>query len=212
VKVLLRVDCSITENDSVSRRLTEHFVTHWRRKHPDTTVEVLDLVTRALPHFGCDNLRGLAAPPDSQTAAMRAANALSEQLIAQVERADLVVIGCPMYNFTIPTQLKAWLDYITRVGRTFRYSGPNRAEGLLGGKKVLVLEARGGDYSASPANTWDFQEPLLRHWFRFLGIEDVHFVRAEGLKIDPQWVPAILKTAEDRLVQWLEEERGRGAR
>ena len=206
MKVLLRIDCSITHNESVSRRLTEHFVTHWRQRHPDTKIEVLDLVTQALPHFGCDNLRGLSTPPEAQTAAIRSANSLSEQLISQVERAAMIVIGCPMYNFTIPSQLKTWLDYITRVGRTFNYIGPNRAEGLLGRQKVLILEARGGDYSAPPSNTWDFQEPLLRHWLRFYGIENVHFVRAEGLKIDPDLAPTILRDAEERLVQWLEKE------
>jgi FMN-dependent NADH-azoreductase len=206
VTVLLRVDCSITRNDSVSRRLTDHFVRHWRHRHPNTKIEILDLADEALPHFGYDNLQGISRPPDQQTAAMRSANALSDRLISQVERADIVVIGCPMYNFTAPTQLKSWLDYITRVGRTFKYTGPNQAEGLLGGRKVLILEARGGEYSAPPSATWDFQEPLLRHWFRFLGMNEVHFVRAEGLKIDPALVPAILKRAEDQVIQLLEDE------
>ena len=204
--VLLRIDCSITQNDSVSRRLTDHFVEHWRQRHPNTKIEILDLADEALPHFGCDNLQGISTPPDQQTAAMHSANALSDRLISQVERADIVVIGCPMYNFTVPTQLKTWLDYITRVGRTFNYTGPNQAEGLLGGRKVLILETRGGDYSAPPSDTWDFQEPLLRHWFRFLGLTEVHCVRAEGLKIDPALVPAILERAEDQVMQVLEQE------
>lgn len=204
MKHLLRIDCSINEGKSISRQLADHFLSQWRKHHPGTQVEILDLANNPLPHFNQDNLAAMAVSPPMQTQAMRAASALGERLISQLERADIVVIGCPMYNFTIPTQLKTWLDHVTRAGRTFRYTGPNQAEGLLVGKKVLIIEARGGDYSVPPANSWDFQEPLLRTWLGFLGLVDVHFARAEGLALDPERVPAVLKSAEEQMVRLLD--------
>ena len=204
MKRLLRIDCSITQGSSITRRLSDHFVSQWLKHHADTFVETLDLVKHQLPHFDHDNLAGTGLSPQMLTQTMQAASERREGLIRQLERADIVVVGCPMYNFTIPTQLKAWLDHVTQVGRTFRYTGPNRAEGLVVGKKVLVIEARGGDYSGPPASSWDFQEPLLRTWLGFLGIVDLHFVRAEGLALDPARVPEILKRAEEQLYEMLD--------
>ena len=204
MKRLLRIDCSITQGNSITRKLSDHFESQWLKHHPDTDVETLDLVNHQLPHFNHDNLAGMGLPPQMRTQTMQAASERSERLISQLERSDILVIGCPMYNFTIPTQLKAWLDHVTQVGRTFRYTGPNRAEGLVVGKKVLVIEARGGDYSGPPASSWDFQEPLLRTWLGFLGLVDLHFVRAEGLALDPSRVPEILKRAEEQMVELLD--------
>lgn len=204
MKRLLRIDSSITQGNSITRQLSDHFVSRWLNHHPDTNVETLDLVKHQLPHFDNDSLVGMSLSPQIRTQAMQAASERRERLITQLERADILVIGCPMYNFTIPTQLKAWLDHVTLVGRTFRYTGPNRPEGLVVGKKVLVIAARGGDYSAPPVSSWDFQEPLLRTWLGFLGLVDLHFVRAEGLALDPARVPEILKRAEEHMVELLE--------
>jgi FMN-dependent NADH-azoreductase len=109
---------------------------------------------------------------------------LSDTLIAELRAADVVVIGAPMYNFSIPTSLRAWLDHVLRAGETFRYSeaGP---EGLLKGKRVIVIEARGGFYSEGPAQAIDFQEPYLRHLLGFVGLTDVAFVRAEKTGFGP---------------------------
>lgn len=196
---LLRIDCSITRGDSISRRLVDYFLRHWRAAHPDTELETLDLVSNPLPHYNFDNLVGMVMPPEVQTDEIRAANALADQLISQVERAEILLIGCPMYNFTIPSQLKTWLDYVTRAGRTFKYTGPSCSEGLLVGKKAFIIEACGGEYGERQMGAGDFQEPLLRHWFGFLGILDVAFVRAQGLKIDPARVPFIVAQAEEHI-------------
>jgi FMN-dependent NADH-azoreductase len=200
---LLQIHCSIKQEHSISRRLSDYFVAEWTRKHPDTEIESLDLITNPLPHFDATNLGGLMSPPDTHTQAMKSAMALSERLITQIERADVLAIGCPMYNFTIPSQLKAWIDHITIAGRTFRYTGPGRAEGLLVGKKIYVIAVRGGEYSEGPARAFDFQEPLLRHLLGFLGLTDVHCVRVERMQLDPAQIPAILKTAEGELAKLL---------
>jgi FMN-dependent NADH-azoreductase len=194
---LLRIDCSITRGDSISRRLVDYFVQHWYAAHPDTESETLDLVSDPLPHYHFDNLAGMVTPPEVQTDEVRAANGLADQLIGQLERAEILLIGCPMYNFTIPTQLKTWLDYVTRAGRTFKYTGPSNSEGLLVGKKAFIIVARGGEYGEAQGGLGDFQEPLLRHWLGFLGLRDVVFVRAEGLKIDPAKVPLIVTRGEE---------------
>ncbi|HKU80430.1 MAG TPA: NAD(P)H-dependent oxidoreductase, partial [Rhodanobacteraceae bacterium] len=111
---------------------------------------------------------------------------------------DIVVIGAPMYNFTIPTQLKTWIDRILTAGKTFRYTA-NGPEGLVGGKRVVIASARGGIYSEGPATTVDFQETYLKHVFGFIGIHDLEFVRAEGLNLGAEQRAAALAYAHDRI-------------
>jgi FMN-dependent NADH-azoreductase len=131
-----------------------------------------------IPHLTTTNLAGVRGVPT--TDAELAARALSDQLIAELRTADTIVIGAPMYNFSIPTGLRAWFDYVLRAGETFSYSeaGPR---GLLGGKRVIVIESRGGLYSEGPAQAIDFQEPYLRHLLGFMGLADVAFIRAEKI-------------------------------
>ena len=114
-----------------------------------------------------------------------AARALSDTLIAELRAADTIVIGAPMYNFSVATGLRAWFDHVLRAGETFSYSeaGP---KGLLGGKRVIVVESRGGLYSEGPAQAVDFQEPYLRHLLGFIGLTDVSFVHAEKIGYGPE--------------------------
>ncbi|NDB70806.1 MAG: FMN-dependent NADH-azoreductase, partial [Methylocystaceae bacterium] len=124
------------------------------------------------------------------------AMALSDRLVDQLLEADIIVIGAPMINFTVCTQLKAWFDHVTVAGRTFQYSAPGVAKGLLFGKKAFVVVARGGDYSELPVNAFDFQEPLLRVLLMFLGVFDVTFIRAEGMRQKIDEAADILRNAE----------------
>lgn len=179
---LLHVQSSPNVMSSVTRQLSEKFVETWTASHAGFEVDTLDLVADPLPHFGPLALGGIFAPPDQRIPEMAEFTDLSNRLIAQLEAADVVVIGAPMINFTIPTQLKGWFDYITVPGRTFEYSGPGQARGLLFGKKVFVIEARGGDYADPPVSAFDFQEPLLRMLLMFIGMFDVSFIRAEGVR------------------------------
>ncbi|MBB6577714.1 FMN-dependent NADH-azoreductase [Comamonas odontotermitis] len=182
---LLHIDSSILGTNSVSRQLTAETVKAWVAIHPNTEVEYLDLAVNTPPHLSEDAL-GFRTGQQATTEAQRAQNAISEQLVSQFLAADVVVVGAPFYNFTIPSQLKAWIDRVLQAGRTFRYTA-NGPEGLAGDKKVIVVESRGGQYSATEAGrAMEHQETYLQTIFGFIGITDVQFVRAEGLGMGPE--------------------------
>lgn len=179
---LLHIDSSPLGAQSVSRELTRRTVAQWLAGHPGTTVDYLDLAQDAPSHLNTDSL-GLRLGLDAEglTPVQKRENALSEQLVSRFLAADVVVVGAPMYNFSIPSQLKAWIDRIAQAGRTFKYTeqGP---VGLAGGKTVIVASTRGGAYAANPALAFlDHQESYLKTVFGFLGITDVRIVRAEGV-------------------------------
>jgi FMN-dependent NADH-azoreductase len=182
---LLFVASSLFGDGSQSRLIASEFIDRWRRSRPGTTVVERDLTADAMPHLSLAALAASMTPADSRSTAEQEAVALADTLIEEVEAADVIVIAAPMYNFSIPSTLKAWIDHVTRAGRTFRY-GAAGPEGLLKGKKVFVITGRGGIYSDdSPARGMDFQEPYLRAMLGFLGL-DVTFIHVEGLKISPE--------------------------
>jgi len=178
---LLHVDSSVLGTNSVSRQLTAEIVAEWRKNHSHTKVEYLDLAVDAPNHFNADALGikvGVQAEP---TEAQRRENEVSERLVTQFLDADVIVIGAPLYNFTVPTQLKAWIDRLAQAGRTFKYTDKG-AVGLAGGKTVIVASTRGGIYSTSEGGqAMEHQESYLKVIFGFFGITDVRFVRAEGI-------------------------------
>lgn len=179
---LLHIDSSILGGNSVSRQLTAQIVASWRAGHPATEVSYLDLAVDTPSHLSAESL-GFRMPAGSAdlSDAQQRENAISEALVSQLLAADVIVIGAPMYNFTVPTQLKAWIDRIAQVNRTFKYTekGP---VGLAGGKTVIVASTRGGAYSTSDTGTaMEHQESYLKTVLGFLGISDVRIVRAEGL-------------------------------
>ena len=179
---LLHIDSSPMGAQSVSRELTRRTVAQWQATHPDTKVEYLDLAADAPSHLNMDSLGfRLGLDADSLTDAQKRENALTEKLLSQFLAADVIVVGAPMYNFSIPSQLKAWIDRIAQAGRTFKYTeqGP---VGLATGKTVIVASSRGGAYAGNPALAFlDHQESYLQAVFGFFGITDVRFVRAEGV-------------------------------
>lgn len=179
---LLHIDSSILGAHSTSRQLTAQVTAQWLSAHDGTEVEYLDLAALAPAHFNADSMGARGGPGASEpTEAQQGENALNETLVAQFLRADVVVVGAPLYNFSIPSQLKTWIDRIAQPGRTFSYSasGP---KGLAAGKTVIVVSSRGGAYSTSEAGrALEHQESYLQTVFGFFGIQDVRFVRAEGL-------------------------------
>lgn len=179
---LLHIDSSILGAGSVSRQLTQRIAAQWLATHPGTVVDYLDLATSAPSHLSAQSLGfRLPAGTEGLSDAQRRENAVSETLVSQFLAADVIVVGAPLYNFSIPSQLKAWIDRIAQAGRTFKYTdrGP---VGLAGGKTVIVASSRGGVYSTSDAgNAAEHQESYLKTVFGFLGITDVRFVRAEGV-------------------------------
>jgi FMN-dependent NADH-azoreductase len=175
---LLQIDSSC-RSSSVTRQLTAKFVEEWKRNHPDGEVIKRDLATTMLPHI-TDDWGGTHLEPSQLTPAQRNYLSTSDHLIEELEAADTIIIGAPMYNVAIPSPLKAWIDQIVRIGKTFGY-GSSGARGLLGDKKVIVVTARGGAYEkGTPAEKVDFQEPYLRHIFGFIGLSDVTFIHAEN--------------------------------
>lgn len=179
---LLHIDSSILGTASVSRQLTGRIAAQWRATHPGTVVDYLDLATQAPSHLSAQSL-GFRLPPDAAglTDEQRQENAVSEALVSQFLAADVIVVGAPLYNFSIPSQLKAWIDRIAQAGRTFKYTDKGPV-GLAGGKTVIVASTRGGVYSTSDAgNAMEHQESYLKTVFAFFGITDVRFVRAEGV-------------------------------
>lgn len=183
MKSLLVINSSAAREGSVSRQLVEDAVANLREQNPFVKIVRRDLGADPVPHLTVDTLNGVRGTP--ATLAEQKARALSDELIAELRAADTIVIGAPMYNFGVTTGLRSWFDYVLRAGETFSYSaaGP---KGLLGGKRVIVIESRGGLYSEGPASAVDFQEPYLRHLLGFIGLTDVTFVRAEKIGYGPE--------------------------
>lgn len=189
---LLHIDTSAQRAGSVTRRLSAEFVRSWVRAHPDTRVDRLDL--DASPPSQIDE-RWIAAafsPPESHGPALAGALRESDALVDQLVPADVVVMGVPMYNFTIPATLKAYIDQVVRAGRTFRYNGPV-VEGLAGDKQVVVITGSMGDYGPeSPIAFMNFLDPYLRAVLGFMGITDVTIVNVHGYD-DASRAPSMLE-------------------
>jgi FMN-dependent NADH-azoreductase len=200
---LLHIDSSPLAGNSVSRQLTERIVAQWRATHPGTVVEYLDLAADAPSHLSVDSL-GFRVGPSGEglSEVQRRENEISEKLVSQFLAADVVVVGAPMYNFSVPSQLKAWIDRVAQAGRAFTYTekGP---KGLAGGKTVIVASSRGGVYSSNPALAGlDHQESYLKTVFGFFGITDVQFVRAEGVAMGDA-AKALALSAADLVIRSL---------
>ncbi len=182
---LLHIDSSISGGPSASRQLTAEVVNALRDAKPGLEIARRDLELEPLPHF--DSKMLAASWPENQVDdATRTEIARNAAVLEEFLASDIIVIGAPMYNFAIPTQLKAWIDRIVIAGRTFRY-GQSGVEGLAKGKKVIVASSRGGLYAnGTPQAAFDFQETYLRAILGFVGIDDIEFIRAEGLALGPE--------------------------
>ena len=196
---LLHIDSAITGAASISRQLTASTVEQWRAVHPQLQVEYLDLVAQPVAHYSGEALALRHGQTENLSAAQEQENAITERLLAQFLAADVVVLGAPFYNFSIPTQLKAWIDRIVQPGRTFRYTadGP---EGLASGKTVVIASSRGGIYSDSAAaRSLEHQESYLHTVLGFIGVTDVRVVRAEGLGLGADSKAAALAQAHEAI-------------
>ena len=191
---LLHIDASVLGDNSVSRKISAAIVERLTTADPGATVTYRDLAAEPLPHLtGAQLAANMGAPPPSPE--HEAHLGVAQAALAEFLAADVVVIGAPMYNFTLPTQLKAWIDRILIAGKTFRYTatGP---EGLAGGKRVIVAISRGGFYGPqSPFAAYEHVESYLRTVFGFIGVTDLEFVAAEGIQIGPEQRETSLKGA-----------------
>jgi FMN-dependent NADH-azoreductase len=182
---ILQIDSSPLGDASVSRQLTKATVAAWRARYPQAELVYRDLVADAPEHLTAERLAVIKFGKDSELTPVQAEErALIDAIVGEFLSADVVVIGAPMYNFAVPTQLKAWIDRLAQAGRTFRYTetGP---VGLAGGRKVIVASSRGGIYTAG-LEALDHQEAYLRTILGFIGVTDIAFVRAEGLSMGPE--------------------------
>jgi FMN-dependent NADH-azoreductase len=175
---LLHIDSSILGDNSASRQLSSEVVKAWQTAEPSAVVTYRDLAADAISHFSAATLVAAGTTAELRNAAQQHEADLSAQALAEFLAADAVVIAAPMYNFTIPTQLKAWIDRIAVAGQTFRYTeaGP---EGLCGNKKVVIVSTSGGLHMGQVTGV--AHEEYLKVMFGFLGITDIEFVRAHGL-------------------------------
>ena len=192
---VLIIESSARQQGSFSRQLTHQFISQWQAAHPTDQVTVRDLALHPVPHLDANLLGGWMKPEAQRSADEHASLKRSDELTDELLAADVLVLAAPMYNFAIPSTLKAWLDHVLRAGVTFKYTetGP---QGLLTGKKAYVLTARGGLYAGS---TSDHQEPYLRQVMAFVGIHDVTFIHAEGMNLGGDFQEKGLNQAKARL-------------
>ena len=179
MKTLLQINSSLYADDGQSSRLASQFVDLWRAANRGARVLLRDLAREPVPHLDARRFGAFLAKEDARDPAQQEVVAYSDLLIGELKRADVIVLGLPMYNFGVPSMLKAYFDHVARAGVTFRYTEKG-AVGLLTGKQAYVFAARGGMYAGTPA---DSQTAYVRAFLRFLGIEQVEFVYAEGLAI-----------------------------
>jgi FMN-dependent NADH-azoreductase len=195
---LLQINASINNGNGESSRLAKQFVAAFHKRHPKATIVVRDVAAaEPVPHLTAERFGAFITKPENRSAAQQSVVTYSDTLINELRQADVIVLGLPMYNFGVPSQLKAYFDHIARIGETFEYTekGP---VGKLTGKKVYVFAARGGVYEGTPMDT---QTSYVRDFLRFLGISDVEFIYAEGLNMGPQSKQTALAKAEAEIAR-----------
>lgn len=195
MNTLLHINASIFSEGGQSSQLTKEFVAEWQRKHPTGKVIKRDLVSSALPHLDAERFLALISKPEERTERQAQIVAESDALISEIQAADVVVMGLPMYNFTLPTQLKSYFDHIARAGVTFKYT-ENGPVGLLTNKRVVIFATRGGFYAGTPADT---QTGLVKTLFGFLGVTDVEFVYVEGISVSVDKKEEAIAKAKEKI-------------
>jgi FMN-dependent NADH-azoreductase len=202
MQTLLQLNSSLFSSAGESSRLTDYFVTEWRRRHPDGIVLTRDLACDPVPHLTAERFAALTSKPGERGSEQQAIVDESDLLIDELRRADEIVLGLPFYNYGIPSTLKAYFDHVARAGVTFRYTAQG-ARGLLTGKRVVVLATRGGVYAGT---AHDSQTTYLRDFLGFLGIDDVYFIYAEGLGMSSIDKAGVLAEAELAIQRHLQRE------
>ncbi len=198
MKTLLKIQSSLFSESGQSSQLADRLVTQWLSANPLGRVVTRDLSREPVPHLTAERFQAFLTKPEALSAEQREVVQFSDTLIQEVQDADVIVLAAPMYNFSIPSSLRAYFDHIARSGVTFRYTA-NGPEGLIRGKKVYVVVTRGGFYEA--AN--DTQTAYLRQFLSFIGLSDLEFVYAEGLSLGAESVEKNLSTARHTIAKLL---------
>jgi len=195
---ILHINSSVRQNGSLSRQLGGEYVAKWQAANPAGTVVTRDLASNPVPHLTEQMMGAYFTPAEQRNADQAHTIKTSDALVDELLAADTIVIGAPMYNFSVGSGLKAWIDHVARVGRTFKY-GANGPEGLVQGKKVIVFVASGGVYSEGPAAAYDHVTTYLRSVLGFLGMTDVTFVVAEGVSKGEEAVAAAVAKGRSKI-------------
>jgi FMN-dependent NADH-azoreductase len=195
---ILHINSSVRTEGSLSRQLTGEFLAKWQAANPADAVAERDLAAEPVPHLTEQMMGAFFTPAEQRTPEQANTVRLSDSLVDELLAADVIVIGAPMYNFSVSSTLKAWIDHIARAGRTFQY-GATGAVGLVTGKKVFIVTATGGVYSEGPLQANDFLATYLRSVLGFLGMTDITFVRAEGLAMGEAAVADTLSKSREAL-------------
>ncbi len=190
MKQILFVESSPRGAQSASRTLAGKVRARLEAQYPEATIIERDLVKDRLPHLDEPTLKAMTTHDPVEAESLKGALRRSDQLTEELLSSDLLVIASPMWNFGIPSSLKAWIDHVVRAGKTFKYAGAG-VEGLAKGKKAILVLASGGVFSEGPWKPWDTVEPYLRQILGFIGIDDVQTVRAEGMNIPPLAIYAV---------------------
>ena len=180
---LLRIDASARREASVSREIADAFESKWRSDNPSGTVTVRDLAKTPVEHIREKTIQGFYTPKEQFTSELEDATALSDELITELMEADTLLIGTPIYNFTVPSSLKAWIDQVTRIGVTFGFDPERGLYGLVTGKKAVVVAALGLPYQDTPLQEQDYLRTYLKMWLNFLGIDKVEIIAVEGTSV-----------------------------
>lgn len=194
---LLQIKTSLFANQGQSSQLSDAFVAAWQASRPAAQVTVRDFASAPIPHLDGAGFQAFLSQPGERSAEQQATVALSDALIGELQAADVLVIGLPMYNLGVPSMLKSWFDHIARAGITFRYTA-NGPQGLLTGKKAYVFATRGGRYAGT---AFDTQTDYVRNFLGFIGISEVEFVYAEGLNMGDDSRSSSLAAAQSELAR-----------
>ncbi len=189
---ILHLSSSVRSNGSISRQLTSEFVQKLQAAHAGARIIERDLAQNPIPHLTEQMMSAYFTPAAERSEEQARTVRLSDELVDELMSADIIVLGAPMYNFSISSTLKAWIDHVARAGLTFKYNEQGQPVGLVQGKKFIVFTSRGGVYTSGPAKVLDFHETYLRGVLGFLGITDVSFVHTEGVAMGDDAVNSAL--------------------
>ncbi len=197
----LHIDSSPRGDRSKSRKLAKEFIAAWQDQHPDNVITYRDLRQTPVPHVTEAWIVACFTPPEALTPEMAEVLKFSDELVDELLAADRCVFSVPMYNFSIPSNFKAYIDQVVRVGRTFTEED-GQVKGLANGKKVLFITSRGVEFGAgSPYEGWDCQEPALRYAFQFMGVTDIQFIHANGLDMGDEARKRALDKAQSKILE-----------
>lgn len=197
---ILHIDSSILGESSLSRQISAQVVGKLTSANSDTQITYRDLVAEELPHMSGELIGALRSPPDDPSPEVAAGMDMADTLIEELMAADVVVVGAGLYNLTVPTQLKAWIDRVVLAGRTFRYDADGNQVGLAKGKRVILCISRGGFYhEGSPGEEIEHCESLLRALFGFIGVTQIEAVTADGSAIGPEYREKALASVEEQV-------------